>query len=72
MDDYRDTAVEFYKDLQAGKADQKDFERYIYGQHGAKSYNKDDKDEDNESQYREQKQIENEFKGYVSAAQSKK
>ena len=55
MDDYRDTATEYYKDLQAGKADHKDFERYIYGQFGAKSYNKDKKDRENEQQYREQK-----------------
>ena len=46
MNEFRDTAVEYYKDLKAGRADTKDFERHIYGQYGAKSYNKDAKDKD--------------------------
>ena len=71
MDQYRDTAKEFYNDLSKGKADQKDFERYVYGQHGAKSYNKDEKDIENEKLYKEKKKIENEFKQYVAAASNK-
>ena len=47
MNDYRDTNAEFYKDLEKGRADEKDFERYIYGQHGAKAYSRDSKDKDN-------------------------
>lgn len=44
MNQFRDTTNDFYKDLQAGRVDQKDFERHIYGQYGEKSYHKDDKD----------------------------
>ena len=35
-DQFRDTRAEFYEDLQKGKADPKDFERYIFGKFGQK------------------------------------
>lgn len=44
MDEYRDTATEYYKELQQGRANEKDFEKHIYGQFGAKAYHKDDED----------------------------
>ena len=65
MDKHRDTADEFYKDLQKGRVDQKDFERHIYGQYGAKSYNRDEIDDSRDKNYEDQKKIENEVKDYI-------
>ena len=45
MDKHRDTADEFYKDLQKGRVDQKYFERHTYGQHGSKAYHRDTSDD---------------------------
>ena len=42
LDKFRDTRAEFYKDLQKGQADPKDFERYVYG-NSAQLY-KDERD----------------------------
>lgn len=71
MNKFRDTTTEFYKDLKAGRADQKDFERHIYGQFGAKSYNKDSKDFDGDKAYNEAKKIENDVMDYVRAEEAK-
>ena len=67
MDSFQDTASQYYKDLNTGKADQKDFERYIYGQYGAKGYSKDQRDTVEEKAYEDKKKIENDFKAYVDA-----
>lgn len=34
MSEFRDTAGDFYRDLQKGRVEQKDFEKHIYGQFG--------------------------------------
>ena len=36
---FRDTATDYYRELNAGRADVKDFERHIYGQFGGKGFN---------------------------------
>lgn len=58
MDKFRDTADEYYKELQAGRAEHKDFERYIYGQFGSKSMYKDERDETVDRAHIEKKRIE--------------
>lgn len=69
MDDYRDTATEYYKELQAGRANEKDFEKHIYGQFGAKAYHKDEDDRIGDKAYREKKLLENQVKAYVKSQQ---
>ena len=67
MDSYQDTATQFYKDLQTGKVDAKDFERYAYGQFGAKAKFKDERDVTEEKTYEEKKKIERELRAYVES-----
>ena len=65
MNQFRDTTKDFYKDLAAGRAEHKDFERFIYGQYGEKSYHKDDRDNADQRSYEERKRIENDFANYI-------
>lgn len=65
MNEFRDTTKDFYKDLYAGRAEEKDFERFIYGKYGEKSYYKDEKDRAEQRGYDERKRIENEFNDFV-------
>ena len=44
MDRFQNTNKQFYEDLKQGRADKGDFERYIYGSHSKKSYNRDQQD----------------------------
>ena len=70
-DKFRDTTAEYYKELAAGRADGKDFERYIYGQYGAKSYQKDDRDKTEEVDQEQRNKIEHEVKRYVAAQEGR-
>ena len=65
MNQFRDTTKDFYKDLAAGRAEHKDFERFICGQYGEKSYHKDDRDNADQRSYDERKRIENDFANYI-------
>ena len=49
-------------------ADEKDFERYVYGQSAVLF--KDDRDKQEQATYEEKKAIEREAKNYVAAAQA--
>ena len=53
--------------MQAGRAEQKDFERHIYGQYGAKSYNRDRQDVQADEAHMEKKRIENEVRERIAA-----
>ena len=65
MNEFKDTAGEFYKDLQKGRVEQKDFERHIYGQYGGKAYYKDNLDTSNEEAHSEKQRIESDFQAYI-------
>ena len=56
-DKFRDTATDYFKDLNEGKADAKDFEKHMYGQFGAKSYYTDDSDRQNDKDALRRKQL---------------
>lgn len=72
MDEFRDTATEFYRELNAGRKDAKDFEKYVYGQYGSKGFHKDEQRIAEDKAYLEQKKIENEVKAYVASQSSRK
>ena len=61
MSGFRDSAGDFYRDLQTGKADQKEFEKHIYGQFGGKAYYKDNQDRVKDKAAGEKARIEAEF-----------
>lgn len=63
MDNFRDTSKEFYDDLAKGKADPKDFERYVYG--GYANRYKDERDAGEQSGFEERQKMEREFKERV-------
>ena len=44
MEAYRDTRAEYFENIQKGKADPKDFERYVYGKFGQKQRYTDERD----------------------------
>lgn len=64
-DAFRDTRAEFYEDLKKGKADPKDFERYIYGKHAQKQRYTDERDVAEAKQAESKSKIEREFKEYA-------
>ncbi len=65
MAEFRDTASDFYKDLAKGKADQKDFEKHIYGQFGGKAYHKDNQDRVEDKAANEKARIQADFQNYI-------
>jgi len=71
MDKFRDSATDFYKDLQKGRAEHADFERHIYGQYGRKSYYKDAKDEATEKTHLEKKKIQHDFEHYIETEKAR-
>ena len=68
LDKFRDTRQEYFQDLQKGMADEKDFERYVYG--SSVALFKDDRDREEQKTYEEKKAIERDVKNYVAAAQA--
>ena len=70
LDSFRNPNLDFYEDLKRGKADPKDFERYVYGNSQNKSH--DDRDELEGKVKQEMLQIQRDFTKRMDESPTKK